>query len=114
MNKQGSYTKKTSIIFYIFILLLTFFIIQILYLSSTKIVGDNALSKKVTFVRMSGLPDLAISTESYYVRHRSLSGMFSIYKDDSSLREYFPSTYAISHSHIINNQDIKSTNEKQN
>ncbi len=28
--------------------------------------------------------------------------MFSIYKDDGSLREYFPSTYAYSHSHTIN------------
>ena len=56
--------------------------------------------KKISFVRLSGLPDLAISTEANYVRHRSLSDIFSIYKDDGSLREYFPSTFIISHSHI--------------
>ena len=59
-------------------------------------------SKKEEFVILSGLPDLAISTEATFVRHRSMSDMFSIYKDDGSLREYFPSTYAYSHSHTIN------------
>ena len=59
-------------------------------------------NKKEEFVILSGLPDLAISTEATFVRHRSMSDMFSIYKDDGSLREYFPSTYAYSHSHTIN------------
>lgn len=65
------------------------------------------LNKKTTFVKLIGLPDLAISTEATYVRHRSMSDMFSIYKDDASLREYFPSTFAYSHSHIINKKEIK-------
>ncbi len=58
------------------------------------------LEKKLTFVELSTLSDLAISTEATYIRHRSLSDIFSIYKDDGSLREYFTSTYAISHSHL--------------
>ncbi len=59
-------------------------------------------SKKEKFVLLSGLPDLAISTEATFIRHRSMSDLFSIYKDDGSLREYFPSTYTYSHSHTIN------------
>ena len=61
--------------------------------------------KKLNFVKLTGLPDLAISTEANYVRHRTLSDIFSIYKDDGSLREYFPSTFIISHSHI--NKELK-------
>ena len=73
---------------------------QIIYLSYDKSVNDEVLEKKNSFVSLITLPDLAISTEATYVRHRSLATVFSIYKDDGTLREYFPSTYAISHSHI--------------
>jgi hypothetical protein len=57
--------------------------------------------KKEQFVAIAGLPDLAIVTETSTVRHRSLSDLFSIYRDDASLREYFPSTFVYSHSHIM-------------
>jgi hypothetical protein len=60
--------------------------------------------KKEQFVSLSGLPDLAIVTESFAIRHRTLSDLFSIYSDDPTLREYFPSSFAYSHSHIINQE----------
>lgn len=66
----------------------------------------DMLNSKEAFVKLTGLPDMAISTEASYVRHRSLSELFSIYKDDGSLREYFPSTYVYSHSHIINKKSF--------
>lgn len=53
--------------------------------------------KKNLFVSLSGLPDLAFASQSSYIRHRSLSDLFSIYKDDGSLREYERATYAISY-----------------
>ena len=59
--------------------------------------SKESLDKKREFLKLSGLPDLAISTEATYIRHRSLSNVGTIYKDDGSLREYFPSTYAISY-----------------
>ena len=71
---------------------------------------EKSLDKKLQFVSLVKLPDLAISTEATYVRHRSLSDLGAIYKDDGTLREYFPSTYAISHSHTINPK--KKTDEK--
>ncbi len=104
MNKN-LYTPKTPRLIFFTLFLISLLILESLYLSATKTMSPEMLSKRKDFVALSGLPDLAISTEATYVRHRSMSDMFSIYKDDGSLREYFPSTYAYSHSHIINGYD---------
>lgn len=77
-------------------------ICESIYLSYVKTLSQETQTKRKEFVAIGGLPDLAISTEATFIRHRSMSEVFSIYKDDGSLREYFPSTYAYSHSHIIN------------
>ena len=86
----------------IFILLsfISLLFIEIIYLKNSSSMTNIDREKKISFVSLSGLPDLAISTEANYIRHRSLSSVFSIYKDDMALREYFPSTFVISHSHI--------------
>ncbi|QOY53886.1 hypothetical protein HUE87_08250 [Candidatus Sulfurimonas marisnigri] len=99
--------KKSRVLFYTFLLLVGAVIAEITYLGSKS--GSERINSKVAFVKMVGLPDLAISTEASYVRHRSMSDMFSIFKDDGSLREYFVSTFTYSHSRIINK---KSLNEK--
>lgn len=101
--------KKSEFLFYSFFVLATLFFIEIGYLYTAKSMDKDALDKKKEFVKSLGIPDLAISTEASYVRHRSLSDFFSIYRDDGTLREYFASTYIFSHSNIINN---KSKNEK--
>lgn len=101
MNKY-LYTPKTPRVLFILFSLVTIFILESIYLSVTKTLTQEAQTKRKEFVAISGLPDLAISTEATFIRHRSMSEIFSIYKDDGSLREYFPSTYAYSHSHIIN------------
>jgi len=95
-------------LFYIVTTLVGLIMVEVLYINATRSLSPEILEKKITFVKLSTLPDLAISTEATYIRHRSLSTVFSIYKDDGSLREYFPSSYAISHSHIIN----RAKNEK--
>ncbi len=109
--------KKSHYLSYIFLVLFTLILVETLYLVSVKSMSSDLLKKKIAFVELVGLPDLAISTEATYVRHRSVSDMFSIYKDDGTLREYFPSTYAISHSHTMNLHStnphaIKKNNEK--
>ena len=98
--------KKSKFIFYTFLTLGGLLILEGSYLQISKSTSADMLNSKKLFVELVGLPDLAISTEATYVRHRSLSTMFSIFKDDGSLREYFVSTYAISHSHIINKKSI--------
>ena len=94
--------KKTIYLSYIFIVLFAFIGFEGIYLNIDKSMNKDIKDKKIAFVDLVALPDLAISTEATYVRHRSMNDVFSIYKDDPTLREYFPSTYAISHSHIIN------------
>lgn len=94
--------KKSKIVFIVFIVLFSFVFVELIYLNFTNKMTKSSLNKKLEFIKLTQLPDLAISTEATYIRHRSLSKVGSIYKDDGSLREYFPSSYAISHSHIIN------------
>ena len=56
---------------------------------------------------MLQLPDLAISTEAMFIRHRTLSDTFAILKEDPQLKEYFPTTFIYSHSHILQNTPSK-------
>ena len=98
--------KKSKFVFYTFILLGSVLIFQISYLYNTKAMTSKVLESKNYFVKLVGLPDLAISTETSYVRHRSLSNMGDVFKDDGSLREYFVSTYAFSSSGLINKKSL--------
>jgi len=98
--------KKSKFVFYTFVLLGTILIFQISYLYNTKTITLSELKLKNSFTKLVGLPDLAISTEASYVRHRSLSNMGDIFKDDGSLREYFVSTYAFSSSGLINKKSL--------
>lgn len=100
MNKN-LYTPKTPKLLLSLLALLIFFTIEILYIFSSKSLDEERLEKRKEFVSIIALPDLAISTEATFIRHRSMSDLFSIYKDDGSLREYFVSTYTYSHSHIL-------------
>ena len=104
--------KKSTFVLYIFLALFSSLGVEVIYLNSLHKLNGEVLSKKLSFIDLAGLPDLAISTEATYVRHRSLSMIGDIYKDDGSLREYFPSTYAISHSHTLNQTNREMKNEK--
>lgn len=48
---------------------------------------------KRTFVRLCGLPDLALCTEARYIRHRSLCDFFAPFSEDGALYDYFPSAF---------------------
>ncbi len=63
------------------------------YFSTTRTTTPQALSEKKMFISHVGLPDLALVSEAHYVRHRSLSDVFSFFGDSPSLLEYFPSTF---------------------
>jgi len=90
--------KKTTYLFYTIISLFTLLFIQVIYLQNNNSMTKEMKEAKIEFVQLVQLPDLAISTEATYIRHRSLADIFSIYKDDGNLREYFPSTFTYSHS----------------
>ena len=108
MNKKSKYLI-------LFLLFCTISItIQSIYLYTNKSLTKKNLEKKDILLKAVGLPDLAISTEAMYIRHRTLSDIFSLFKDSPELREYFPTTYIYSHSHIVNNTPNKVISIKNN
>ncbi|MCK9455508.1 MAG: hypothetical protein WCY51_00510 [Sulfurimonas sp.] len=101
--------RKSELFFYSLFGIVTLFIVEVSYLYLTKSADLVKQNNKNEFVKIVQLPDLSISTEASYIRHRSLSDFFSIYKDDGALREYFASTYVFSSPDIVKN---KRENEK--
>ena len=93
--------KKSKITFYLFSLISIVLVVQIAYLSSSKSMTTDTKEKKILFVGLTGLPDLAFSSKSSYIRHRSLSMTSDIYSLDGCLREYDSATYAIANSKIV-------------
>lgn len=93
--------KKSKITFYLFSLLGVVLVTQIAYLGSSKSMSADTKEKKILFVGLTGLPDLAFSSKSSYIRHRSLSMASDIYSLDGCLREYDSATYAIANSKSV-------------
>jgi len=48
---------------------------------------------KQAAVTLTGLPDLALSTEARFVRHRTLSDLHAYFSEEGTLPEYFPSAF---------------------
>lgn len=85
--------RKSRLFIYAFFALSAVLSVEIGYLFWAKSMDEEALESKREFVKTVQLPDLSISTEASYIRHRSLSDFFSAYREDGTLREYFVSTY---------------------
>lgn len=68
---------------------------ELTYLNTVHKISSDQIKLKRDFVSLIQLPDLALSTEATYIRHRSLASTFDIYKDDGTLREYLPSSFVI-------------------
>ena len=95
--------KKTKYTFIILSTLVLSFIVEISYIHNRYKLSDINKDNKNKYISVVGLPDLAISTETMYVRHRTLSNSFEIFKDDPTIYTYFPSTFTISHSSLQTN-----------
>ncbi len=98
--------KKSRIVLLSFMSLLILLCIEGIYIYSTKSTTQKMLNTKLLFVKLSSMPDLAILTDTKYVRHRSLSDVFSIYSDDGVLRENQASSFVYSHSTIKSNNEF--------
>ncbi|NCD01295.1 hypothetical protein EOL94_04345 [bacterium] len=68
-------------------------VVEFWYLYSTRSMTQDVVNKKALFIAHVGLPDVSLVGETRYVRHRSLSDIFSIFGDSPELLEYFPSTF---------------------
>lgn len=104
--------KKSKYLFIIIVLTLFSIALELTFLNSSKSLDKKDIEDKNILVSSIGLPDLAISTEAMYIRHRTLSDTFSVFKESPELKEYFPTTFIYSHSHILNNTPSKILNEK--
>ncbi|MBN1839332.1 MAG: hypothetical protein JW802_04745 [Campylobacterales bacterium] len=85
--------RSTFFLIGFFICLSFFVVVEFWYLYSTRSMTQEAVNKKALFIAHVGLPDLSLVGETRYVRHRSLSDVFSIFGDSPELLEYFPSTF---------------------
>jgi len=89
--------KNKNLFLLIFIFIISsFLILQAIYLNYQ----DRKIEEKRAFVKIIGLPDLAISNETHYVRHRSMSDAFSIFSNSPTLGENFPSTFVYNYANI--------------
>lgn len=79
--------------FALFVTLGMTIVAQLYYFSQTHSLSGKKLTCKEAFSAFVGLPDLALVSETHYVRHRSLSDVFSYFGDSPELLEYFPSTF---------------------
>lgn len=87
--------KKALFFIFSFLGILIFFIIEIVYLNNNYSLNNKILDKKIAFVKITKLPDLAIYNETFFIRHRTLATVFDIYNEDGTLREYAKGTYVI-------------------
>jgi len=83
--------KKLKVTLFIF---LSLFMMLAITIASLYLKKKSFTNKKI-LLKTTALTDLSISTEANYVRHRSLTTFFDIYKDDPDIRVYFPSTFTI-------------------
>lgn len=90
---------------YIFILFLTIFIVgEGIYITNK----DIYYSKKSVAVKLLTMPDLSISTEAHFIRHRSITDLYEVFGLGPSLLPYFPSDFIYSPPKYLNaKQEIK-------
>jgi len=96
LHQRGS-TALMSRELYLFALVfglsLSMLLVLVVYLSYFES-KEKRLSEKLSFVAFVGLPDLAITNEPY-LRHRSLSSVYSVYPVDGALREYKKESFTL-------------------
>jgi hypothetical protein len=95
--------KKSKIFFKIILAQIGLLVFVAIYLFSTKTINKKAIKEKIQFVKLTKLPDLAILTNSTYIRRRSLSDTFSIFKDDGNLRQYGNGSFVYTQPNILKN-----------
>ena len=84
-------TKSSYLLFFI-LFTCTLIGIEIAFFQKSASLALVSVQKE-KFVSLVGLPDLSLVSEAHYVRHRSLSDVFSYFGDSPELLEYFPSTF---------------------
>jgi len=99
--------KKSKIFIQFAFILILLGGVELLYISISKIPNLHAKEQKKRFVSLIALPDLALSSEASFVRHRSLSTVFDIYRDGEGLTSYFPTASLYWHATLLHHTPSK-------
>lgn len=65
---------------------------EIYYFTAFSVTDDN-VRDKVKSVELIQMPDLALVSETIWLRHRSISNVFSVFSEDGALLDYYPSSF---------------------
>ena len=103
--------EKTSLLFLsIFLIVVFFAIAEIIYFGSKDV--TKIIAKKRKAVSLIKLPDLAIVTEATWLRHRSISNVFTVFSEDGALLDYYPASFVYKIYFPHNKKDGKTKKEK--
>jgi len=100
MNTKKSHISS-NIILWIFVSVIAFTITEIFYFNTESKNIETVIIQKQTAVSIIGLPDLALATESVWLRHRSIGNVFSVFPEDGSLLDYYPASFIYNTGEII-------------
>lgn len=91
----------------IFFLCFTLFfdICAIIFYGALSLKSDpKTISKIKEGVRLTTLPDISLVTEARYIRHRSISDIYTIFDFSPEVREVFPTSFLYSPSPAYNSE----------
>jgi len=80
--------NRTTILYRIITILIVSFISLFSLLKYKYSLTQDDIYKKNRFIQLTNLPDLAIYSDTHFIRSRSLCSVSDIYQIDGTLREY--------------------------
>ena len=104
---------SSALVLWIFLTVLALTSTEIFYYSFQSVNNTAAIAQKRKAVSLIQLPDIAPVTEAVWLRHRSLSGVFSIFPDDGSLLDYYPASFVYQHGQYSGNKKKSSGSIKE-
>ena len=66
---------------------------ELIYFGTFGTASAMDTTSKRSFVKLTGLPDLAVATEARFIRFRTLADIYSPFNEGPELLDYFPATF---------------------
>ena len=83
--------SKKSLLVFIVVISLT--IIEVAYYDYEYRNLSSIINQKKKAVSLTQLPDLAFVSETVWLRHRSITSLFSVFPEDGTLLDYYPASF---------------------
>ena len=104
---------SSALVLWVFLSVIALTTIEIFYYSFQSEYNATSIEQKRKAVSLIQLPDIAPVTEAVWLRHRSLSSVFSIFPDDGSLLDYYPASFVYQHGQYSGNKKKSSGSIKE-